>query len=194
MRKYTRLFLPLLIIIMLVIAGTESLAARGTSSSKKAARVSSRSRSKSSRSSARASRSRRGGKTTISRSRRSRYSRRRGRYSRRRRHYAIDESGAPRVSPGIPPERVMEMQKALIELGYMEAPASGQYDSNTIQAVKELQDDNGIRRTGLPCAHTLKILGVSKTSNDGYSVPVKSVSENEAKPATDKRPAKQIVK
>jgi hypothetical protein len=39
--------------------------------------------------------------------------------------------------------------------------------------MKRFQGDNRLSATGLPSAHTLKRLGVSKRSNDGYAIPVK---------------------
>jgi peptidoglycan hydrolase-like protein with peptidoglycan-binding domain len=77
---------------------------------------------------------------------------------------------------------VSEIQGALIKLGYLEGPATGQYDDNTSAAMKQFQADNKLPQTGQPSAHTLKRLGVSKTGGDGYSVPVVKVSEGEKKP------------
>jgi peptidoglycan hydrolase-like protein with peptidoglycan-binding domain len=72
---------------------------------------------------------------------------------------------------------VTEIQNSLIKLGYLEGPASGQYDEMTVQAMKQFQNENKLPDTGLPSAHALKRLGVSKRSNDGYAVPVKNLSE-----------------
>jgi hypothetical protein len=47
----------------------------------------------------------------------------------------------------------------------------------TVQAMKQFQNENKLPDTGLPSAHALKRLGVSKRSNDGYAVPVKNLSE-----------------
>jgi peptidoglycan hydrolase-like protein with peptidoglycan-binding domain len=77
----------------------------------------------------------------------------------------------------MPTERIYEIQNALIKAGFLEGPASGQYDDATTDAMKQFQSANGLSATGLPSAFTLKKLGVSKNSNDGYAVPVKSVSE-----------------
>ena len=108
------------------------------------------------------------------------------RYVRYRAHRRNDAEVAaapstPRPPSGISPERVTEIQHALIKAGYMEDAATGQYDEITIQAMKQFQAANGLRQTGTPTAATLKKLGVSKRSNDGYAVPVKSVSESEKK-------------
>ena len=91
-------------------------------------------------------------------------------------------AAAPRpTGSGIPGERVAEIQNALIKAGYLNGPASGQYDDATIQAMKEFQTANGFAATGTPSAPALKKLGVAKRSNDGYAMPVNSVSENERK-------------
>ena len=104
--------------------------------------------------------------------------RRRGRYARSRRgrqSVAQDypTSGRP-AATGIPTERVSEIQRALIKLGYLSGPASGQYDDDTVEAMKQFQSANQLPATGLPSAHALKRLGVPKRSSDGYAVPVKS--------------------
>ena len=94
-----------------------------------------------------------------------------------------DATPAPRsMASGISSERASEIQEALIKQGYLEGPASGQYDEKTSEAMKQFQAANKLPTTGLPSAHTLKRLGVSKRSNDGYAVPVKSVSVGEKKP------------
>ena len=72
-----------------------------------------------------------------------------------------------------------EIQKALIKLGYLSGPPSGQYDDDTVQAMKEFQSANQLTATGLPSAHALKRLGVPKRSSDGYAVPVKSGGQSE---------------
>jgi peptidoglycan hydrolase-like protein with peptidoglycan-binding domain len=87
------------------------------------------------------------------------------------------------ASSSISTERVTEIQEALIKLGYLEGPASTQYDDKTVAAMKQFQADNKLSETGHPSAHTLKKLGVSKRNKDGYAVPVSSVIEKEKKPA-----------
>jgi peptidoglycan hydrolase-like protein with peptidoglycan-binding domain len=83
---------------------------------------------------------------------------------------------------GIPTERVIEIQTALSKKGYYQGTPSGEWDDATTEALKQFQSANRLPATGLPSAFTLKKLGVSKTSNDGYSIPVKSVSQNDNKP------------
>ncbi len=118
---------------------------------------------------------------------RGRHGRRLVRYRYVRRAEPDATAAAPRPAPprptggGIPAERVTEIQNALIKAGYLEAPASGQYDDDTIQAMKQFQAANRLSGSGMPSASTLKRLGVPKRSSDGYAVPVNRISENEKK-------------
>ena len=136
---------------------------------------------------ARSERSERGGRLVRERViARGRHGRRvvRYRYVRRRSEpeAAPVVAAAPRpTGSGIPGERVTEIQNALIKAGYLAGPASGQYDDATIQAMKQFQAANGFAETGSPSAPSLKKLGVAKRSNDGYAMPVNSVSESERK-------------
>jgi hypothetical protein len=85
---------------------------------------------------------------------------------------------APRAS-GIPPERVMEIQNALLKVGYYQGEANGIYDENTKQAMKQYQQANNLQASGMPSAHALKKLGVAKRKNDDYAVPVKSAKNKD---------------
>lgn len=84
----------------------------------------------------------------------------------------------PRAS-GIPPERVMEIQNALLKVGYYQGEANGVYDENTKQAMKQYQQANNLQASGMPSAHALKKLGVAKRKNDDYAVPVKSAKHKD---------------
>jgi len=117
-----------------------------------------------------------------------RLARSRGRRRGRSDYQPVISSGSSRPAPGIPPERITELQNALIKAGYMDGPATGMYDDDTINAMKEFQAKNGMSQTGLPSAPLLKKLGVPKRSNDGYAVPVNSVSEHEKKHAGSEKP------
>jgi hypothetical protein len=118
---------------------------------------------------------------------RGRRGRRLVRYRYVRRADSETAAAAPRPAPprqsggGIPAERVTEIQNALIKAGYLQGPASGQYDDDTVQAMKQFQAANRLAGSGVPSASTLKRLGVPKRSNDGYAVPVNRVSENDKK-------------
>ena len=121
---------------------------------------------------------------------RGRHGRRLVRYRYVKRAEPETTAAAPRPAPprptggGIPTERVTEIQNALIKAGYMQGPASGQYDDDTIQAMKQFQSANRLSGSGMPSASTLKKLGVSKRSNDGYAMPVNRISENDKKKAS----------
>jgi hypothetical protein len=109
---------------------------------------------------------------------------RRAARSRSRRYYAaqpVDSTVTSRPAPGISSERVTEIQNALIKAGYLESPPSGQYDEPTIGAMRQFQSKSGLPGNGMPSALALKKRGVSKRTNDGYAVPVTSVSQNEKK-------------
>lgn len=117
-----------------------------------------------------------------------RLARSRGRSRTRNEPQVVVGSSGPRPAPGIPPERVTEIQNALIKSGFLDGPATGVYDDATIDAMKQYQAQNGLSQTGLPSAPLLKKLGVPKRSNDGYAVPVNSVSETEKKRPTNQEP------
>ncbi len=93
---------------------------------------------------------------------------------------------APRTS-GIVLERVIEIQNALLKAGYFQGEATGVYDDTTKQAMKQYQQANKLHPSGLPSAHALKKLGVSKRKNDDYAVSVKSAKDKDQdKSSTDK--------
>lgn len=134
-------------------------------------------------------RERRGRKALAVRGKRGRsYARSRERTRTRYEPQVVIAPSTPRPAPGIPPERVTEIQNALIKAGFMDGPPTGQYDDATIDAIKDYQARNGLSQTGLPSAPLLKKLGVPKRSNDGYAVPVTSVSETEKKRSHNQEP------
>ena len=58
------------------------------------------------------------------------------------------------------PERVEEIQQALIREGYLQGDANGQWDSRTHDAMLRYQTDHGFPATGLPEAKSLMKLGL----------------------------------
>ena len=58
------------------------------------------------------------------------------------------------------PERVQEIQQALIREGYYKGEASGQWDPQTRDAMLRYQTDHGFPATGLPEAKSLMKLGL----------------------------------
>lgn len=166
-----RLIYVIAITLVIALAGIDSTAFSKTQrkkSSKAKVSKSARSKAKSSRvaKSSRGKRSRAVAKSK--RSRRSRY-----------RAQPVTNSQLTARRAGIPTERVSEIQTALIKSGFLDGTPTGEYDQNTVQAMKAFQARNGLRQTGMPSATTLKKLSVAKTSNDGYSVPVRKNINNE---------------
>jgi putative peptidoglycan binding protein len=183
-RKWTYI---LMIALLMTLVSADVASAKKHRSSRGASRSASRSNVK------RASHRGRAGRELSRREKRGRgkyaaRDRRGRRLARSRRHsrvrYEPQAAVTPstsRPSPGITAERAAEIQGALIKAGYMDAPASGTYDEATIEAMKKFQAANGMSQTGLPSAPLLKKLGVPKRSNDGYAVPVNSVSQTDKK-------------
>lgn len=58
------------------------------------------------------------------------------------------------------PERIREIQHALIREGYLEGEPSGKWDAATTAAMRRLQKDNGRPQTGKPDALSLIALGL----------------------------------
>ncbi|MGD0695434.1 MAG: peptidoglycan-binding domain-containing protein [Terriglobia bacterium] len=58
------------------------------------------------------------------------------------------------------PDRIEEIQQALIGVGYLTTPATGKWDDPTRDAMRRYQTDNGFPATGLPDAKSLMKLGL----------------------------------
>lgn len=58
------------------------------------------------------------------------------------------------------PQRIQEIQQALIREGYLREDANGQWDSQTHDAMLHYQTDHGFPATGLPEAKSLMKLGL----------------------------------
>jgi len=83
----------------------------------------------------------------------------RNRYSANRRLRTL--TGQQRLARlHLQPERVQEIQQALIREGYLQGDASGQWDSRTRDAMLRYQTDRGFPPTGLPEAKSLMKLGL----------------------------------
>jgi hypothetical protein len=67
-----------------------------------------------------------------------------------------------RIEVDIAPERVIEIQRALIERKYLEGDPTGIYDDVTIEAMRQFQTKEQIDVTGYPTAHSLKRLGLTR--------------------------------
>jgi peptidoglycan hydrolase-like protein with peptidoglycan-binding domain len=58
------------------------------------------------------------------------------------------------------PQRVQEIQQALVQAGYLTQEPSGKWDDPTRNAMRRYQADNGFPATGLPEAKSLMKLGL----------------------------------
>ncbi len=67
----------------------------------------------------------------------------------------------------IPRERVLEIQRALIERGFLPGPPTGVYDAQTVEAMKRFQEAEGIEVTGYPTAQALYRLGLHPAASSG---------------------------
>lgn len=76
------------------------------------------------------------------------------RYSRRSRRHILHGQQA------IEPERVTQIQQALIKAHYFNGEADGQWDSTTIAAMQKYQADHGWQTRLMPDSRALKALGL----------------------------------
>jgi peptidoglycan hydrolase-like protein with peptidoglycan-binding domain len=83
---------------------------------------------------------------------------RRGTSAARRRPAASNVSARARLH--LQPERVQEIQQALIREGYLQGEANGQWDARTHDAMLRYQTMHGFSPTGLPEAKSLMKLGL----------------------------------
>jgi hypothetical protein len=67
-----------------------------------------------------------------------------------------------RIEVDIAPERVIEIQRALIERNFLQGEPTGVYDDVTIEAMRQFQTKEQIDVTGYPTAHSLKRLGLTR--------------------------------
>jgi peptidoglycan hydrolase-like protein with peptidoglycan-binding domain len=58
------------------------------------------------------------------------------------------------------PERIQEIQQALVQAGYLNAQPNGGWDDQTREAMRRYQADHGFPVTGLPEAKSLMKLGL----------------------------------
>ena len=82
-------------------------------------------------------------------------------HNRHPRQYRRTLSGQQRLARlHLQPERVQEIQQALIREGYLQGDANGQWDSRTHDAMLRYQTMHGFPPTGLPEAKSLMKLGL----------------------------------
>lgn len=106
-----------------------------------------------------------------SKSRRVSRSRGRSRYARRR----PVERKFVRTASAMPSERVLEIQNALIQRGFLQGEPTGTYDKATIDAMLSYQKSRNLRATGYPTAEALRDLGLTKPIGS-VSSPLKETS------------------
>jgi peptidoglycan hydrolase-like protein with peptidoglycan-binding domain len=58
------------------------------------------------------------------------------------------------------PERIQEIQRALVQAGYSKEEPNGRWDEQTREAMRRYQADHGFPTTGLPEAKSLMKLGL----------------------------------
>ncbi len=94
------------------------------------------------------------------------------------------------------PERVLEIQQALVKAGTLHEEPNGKWDDATREAMRQYQEQNGFAPTGLPEAKPLMKLGLGPHPlPPGLSSPPAGNSENqgnaEASTASGPTPAKE---
>ena len=75
-------------------------------------------------------------------------------------HKAAPKSRRVRGQQSIEPERVTEIQQALIHAGYLHKDADGQWDATTLGAMQKYQADQGWQTKVMPDSRALKKLGL----------------------------------
>jgi hypothetical protein len=119
--------------------------------------------------------------------------------TRRRHHYSRHRYHGP-AKPTT--ERISEIQSALARGGYYHGDQNGKWDSNTVDAMRKFQEDNGLDGTGKIDALSLQKLGLGsqiagvdppRAPAPGQSTltPTQSpapASSNKPKPQTPKSP------
>lgn len=83
----------------------------------------------------------------------------------------------------IAPERVSQIQQALIREHYLSGDASGQWDPTTVSAMKKYQADQGWQTKLMPDSRALKKLGLGPDYSDAINA--SGASFNSPKSTTD---------
>lgn len=81
-----------------------------------------------------------------------------------RKHHSIRRHRAPRVrgQQAIQPERVTQIQEALINAHYLSGEPSGKWDDTTKSAMQKFQADNGWQTKIMPDSRALVKLGLGE--------------------------------
>jgi hypothetical protein len=93
------------------------------------------------------------------------------------------------------PERIQEIQQALVQAGYLNAQPNGRWDDQTREAMRRYQADHGFPATGLPEAKSLMKLGLGPhplpadlDASSGAKAGADPVSDPPARPDTQQNP------
>src|SRR5208337_3708381 len=93
------------------------------------------------------------------------------------------------------PERIQEIQQALVQAGYLNAQPNGRWDDQTREAMRRYQADHGFPVTGLPEAKSLMKLGLGPhplpadlDASSGASAGADAVSDTAAPPDAQQDP------
>jgi peptidoglycan hydrolase-like protein with peptidoglycan-binding domain len=93
------------------------------------------------------------------------------------------------------PERIQEIQQALVQAGYLNAQPNGRWDDQTREAMRRYQADHGFPTTGLPEAKSLMKLGLGPhplppdvDSSNGAKAGADAVSNTASPPDTPQNP------
>lgn len=104
-------------------------------------------------------------------------------------HHHRARSRRPRGQQAIEPERVMEIQQALIRVHYLNEEANGEWDAATIAAMQKYQADQGWQTKLTPDSRALKKLGLgpdysnainAKNSSFAAPPPVSTIPPSQA--------------
>lgn len=93
-----------------------------------------------------------------------------------------------RGQQGIEPDRVMQIQKALIREHYLTGEPTGKWDSTTVAAMQKYQSDQGWQTRLMPDSRALKKLGLGPDYSNALNAKDSSFSNP---PPTSTIPAQQ---
>ncbi|MGP8252217.1 MAG: peptidoglycan-binding domain-containing protein [Terracidiphilus sp.] len=93
-----------------------------------------------------------------------------------------------RGQQAIEPDRVMQIQQALIREHYLSGEATGKWDSTTVAAMQKYQSDQGWQTKLMPDSRALKKLGLGPDYSNALNAKDSSFS---APPPTSTIPAQQ---
>lgn len=93
-----------------------------------------------------------------------------------------------RGQQAIDPERVSQIQQALIREHYLSGEATGKWDSTTVSAMQKFQSDQGWQTKLMPDSRALKKLGLGPDYSNALNAKDSSFS---APPPTSSIPAPQ---